>query len=183
MPARWEVLECHDLLDCSPWFSVRREVVRLEDGQTVIPDFYLIDAAPFAMTFAVTADQKIPLVEQYKHAAGRRILELPAGYIAPGEDPLASARRELLEETGMTAADWRPLGAFVKDGNRGCGTCHAFLALGAEQIAEPEPGDLQTQTVHLLDRWELRALWLGGKLGEVSTVAVVGLGLAALMED
>jgi hypothetical protein len=45
MPDRWEVLESRDLLDCSPWFTVRQETVRLEDGQTVIPDFYIIDAA------------------------------------------------------------------------------------------------------------------------------------------
>lgn len=183
MSDRWETLEKHPLLDCSPWFTVRREVVRLEDGHTIIPDFYMIDASPYSMVFALTADGQIPLVEQYKHSAGRRIVELPAGYMAPGEDPLQSARRELLEETGYSAPDWRPLGSFVVDGNRGCGTCNAFLALRAIKTAEPDSGDLQQQILHFVDPPTLRELWMGGGLGELASVAVIGLGLAAIEKN
>ena len=183
MPDRWEVLEKHPLLDCSPWFTVRREVVRLEDGKTVVPDFYVIDAPSYAMVFAVTAGGQIPLIEQYKHASGKRVVELPAGYVTPGEDPFDAARRELLEETGLASPDWKPLGSFVVDGNRGCGTCNAYLALRAIKTAEPDPGDLQRQVIHLVDPATLRELWLGGSLGELASVAVVGLGLAAIEKN
>jgi ADP-ribose pyrophosphatase len=183
MPDRWEILEQHPLLDCSPWFTVRREVVRLEDGETVVPDFYLIDAPSYAMVFAITADGQIPLIEQYKHAAGKRIFELPAGYVSPGEDPLMAARRELFEETGYAAPEWKPLGSFIVDGNRGFGSCHAFLALRAVKTAEPDSGDLQQQIIHLLDTPTLRHLWLDGSLGELASVAVVGLGLAMIEKN
>jgi ADP-ribose diphosphatase len=180
MPDEWAVLERRELLDCSPWFTVRQEVVRLEDGHTVVPNFYIIDAPSFAIVFALTTGHKVVLVEQYKHAAGRKVFELPAGYIAPGEDPLHTAQRELLEETGMAAPNWKPLGSFIQDGNRGCGSCYAFLATGAEQVAEPDSGDLQQQTVHLYDLTRLRQFWLSGGLYVIGSVAAVGLGLAAL---
>jgi ADP-ribose diphosphatase len=182
MSDHWEVLETHNLLDCSPWFTVRQESVRLEDGQTIVPNFYIIDALSYAMVFALTPDQQVVLVEQYKHAAGRRVFELPAGYVTPGEAPLECAQRELLEETGMAAPEWKPLGTFIQDGNRGCGTCFAFLARGAKQVATPDSGDLQRQVVHLFDLPTLRDFWLSGGLSVVGSVAIIGLGLAALQE-
>jgi ADP-ribose pyrophosphatase len=183
MPDHWEVLERQTVLDGSPWLTVRREVVRLEDGQTIVPDFYIVDAPPFAVIFPMTLDHKVILVEQYKHAVGRRVFELPAGYLAPGEDPLDCAKRELLEETGMAADEWRLLGTFIQDGNRGCGSCHAFLALGARQVAPPDSGDLQRQTLHVYDLDALRDFWLAGGLAVIGSVAVVGLGLAAISAD
>ena len=183
MPDHWEILEQRDLLDCSPWLTVRKEVVRLEDGQTTIPDFYIVDAPSYAMVFALTVDSKVALVEQYKHAAGRRVFELPAGYVNPGEDPFLTAQRELLEETGLTATRWNPLGTFIQDGNRGCGSCFAFLALGAKHTAEPDSGDLQRQTLHFYDLKTLREFWLSGGAYVIGSMAVIGLGLAALEKD
>jgi ADP-ribose pyrophosphatase len=183
MPDHWEVLEQRDLLDCSPWLTVRQEVVQLEDGETIIPDFYIVDAPSFAIVFAATVDRKVVLVEQYKHAAGRRVFELPAGYVTSGEEPLHAAQRELLEETGMAAPRWEPLGTFIQDGNRGCGMCFAYLALGAKKVAEPDSGDLQRQTLHFYDPKALRDFWLSGGSFVIGSTAVIGLGLAALEKD
>jgi ADP-ribose pyrophosphatase len=175
---RWEVLARRELLDCSPWLKVFVETVRLEDGQTVIPDFYHIAIPPYVIVFALTTDRRVALIEQYKHAVGTRVLELPAGYIEPGEEPLIGAQRELLEETGLRAASWQALGAFTVDGNRGCGLAYAYLAQGAEQIAAPDPGDLERQTVRLVDLEQLRDMWLTGGFPTLAAMAVIGLGLA-----
>ncbi len=182
MAVGWETLERREVLDCRPWFVVSQEAVRLEDGKTIIPDFSQIEASDFAIIFAVTGEGKATLVEQYKHGARRRIFELPAGMIEPGEDPLDAARRELREETGLEAETWRKLGEFVQDGNWGCGHCHAFLALNARQVAAPDSGDLQIQTLHALDLPSLRRLWLSNGLPTTSSAMVVGLALALLSE-
>lgn len=60
----------------------------------------------------VTAEGKLLMVTQYRHAAGRRLLELPAGTLEKGEEPIAAVARELQEEVGMHPGRIEPLGGF-----------------------------------------------------------------------
>jgi ADP-ribose pyrophosphatase len=178
MPDFWEVLEHRELLDASPWLKVIAETVRLEDGERIISNYYRIESPSYVMMFVVTIDQKVAIIEQYKHGIGQRVIELPAGYIEPGEESLISAQRELLEETGLETLDWLPLGSFAVDGNRGCGTSHAFLAWNARQVCQPNPGDLETQTLHFYEIEQVREIWLRGGMLSLAPTAVTGLGLA-----
>src|SRR5215467_15921510 len=73
----------------------RRDVIRHSGSIVVLP---LDDSGRVP---------RVLLERQYRYAAGRRMWELPAGRIDPGENPLAAAKRELLEETGYTAGKWR----------------------------------------------------------------------------
>ena len=97
-----------------------------------------------------------------------------------GLAPDEAARRELLEETGLVAEDWRSLGAFFVDGNRGCGMTHIFLARGARQVSAPtlEASEIMEQQRLALD--EVRAAWLGGQFKNLGTLGAVGLALAVL---
>jgi ADP-ribose pyrophosphatase len=174
----WEVVERREILDASPWLKVVSETVLLEDGETLIPDFYRIDMPPYVVMCAVTDECHVALIEHYKHGLRRRVIELPAGYIDPGEDPLTSAQRELLEETGLEAPEWHPLGVFTIDGNRGCGQAYAFLALHAQQVTAPNPGDLEHQAVHFFELERVRSMWLAGEFATIAAAAVIGLGLA-----
>ena len=61
---------------------------------------------------AVDADDNVVLVRQLREPARRELLELPAGTLDDGEEPLASARRELAEETGLSGGDWRHATSF-----------------------------------------------------------------------
>ena len=90
-------------------FDVRSDRVRYEDGT-----IHTLDVVGHPGSFAViatTPDDRLVLVRQYRHPAGRQLWEIPAGTAEPGEEPIAGALRELAEESGYRAAKIRPLGA------------------------------------------------------------------------
>jgi ADP-ribose pyrophosphatase len=92
---------------------------------------------------AVDAQDRVVLVRQPRAGAGgRKLLELPAGGVEEGEDLVATARRELQEETGLHGGDWRPLPAFYTSPGFTDEVIHLFLATGLEEgDASPEEGE------------------------------------------
>jgi ADP-ribose pyrophosphatase len=180
MSGGWEVLRRRKLLDCSPWVKVYAETVRLEDGRTVVDDYYVVESLSYVVVFALTPQHTVPMIKQYRHAHKRAVLELPAGGIDPGEEPLVCAKRELLEETGLKAERWESLGDYVVDPNQGHGTAYLYLALDATPAAAPHPGDLQQQTLYFLTLDQLRDHWLNGDCPTLASATTIGLGLAYL---
>ncbi|MDV6297498.1 NUDIX hydrolase [Dietzia maris] len=88
---------------------------------------------------ALDDDDRITLVRQYRHAVGERLWELPAGLCdVDGEEPLATARRELAEETGLEAEHWRPVIEMVPSPGFCTERVHVYLATGLRQVERPE---------------------------------------------
>src|SRR5262249_22486623 len=93
---------------------------------------------------------------------------VPAGLIQPGEPALDAAQRELREETGYEASEWKKLGTFVVDGNRQCGTMHLFVARNARATVAPQQDDSEVLQTELLERDRvLEAL----RTGDIATLA------------
>ena len=87
---------------------------------------------------AVDRDEHVTLVRQLREATRDYLLELPAGTAEEGEEPLATARRELQEECGLTGGEWRELGAFWTTPGFCREWMHLFAAEGVEQ-GQPAP--------------------------------------------
>src|SRR5207253_5518562 len=111
--------------------------------ERIIYAFSPVVLPDFAAVSPVTEAGEFVRVRGYKHGLGRAALSVPAGLMHPGEPPLDAARRELLEETGYEAADWKRLGTFVVDGNRQCGTMYVFLAKNARPTRPPQQDDTE----------------------------------------
>ena len=122
---KWESLTKESILVKKPWFEVFREEVRLPDGK-IVPEYFGIEMPHYTAVFAVTEERRIMILRCYRHAIGEVTLTMPGGMIEESESPLTGIQRELLEETGYKAKDWKPLGTFVGNSTRGCGTYHFF---------------------------------------------------------
>jgi ADP-ribose pyrophosphatase len=118
-------------------FDVRQEQLRLPTGRVVQLD---IVAHPGAVVLVpVDNEGNLLFVRQYRHAAGKLILELPAGTTETGEDLVSCAHRELREETGMAAGSLKKIGEFYIA--PGYSTEYLYIYLANNLHPAPLPGD------------------------------------------
>lgn len=156
-PAKWEVLDTKYLYQ-RKWLTLRRDRVRVPNG-AVLDEYYVLEYPAWVNVVAVTDDDQIVLIQQYRHGIGETHYELPAGVVDPEDpDPLTTAQRELLEETGYGGGRWSPL--LVASANPGThnNLSHSFLAVGVVKIAEPAPEDTEDIQVSVVRVREARAL-------------------------
>lgn len=109
-------------------FDIQKVSVRLPDGRERSYD--LVDHANAVTILPVDDAGQVYFVSQYRIGAEKELLELPAGVIEDGEDPLPSARRELREEIGMDCEDLRFLGGFYMAAGYSNEYMHCYLAQG-----------------------------------------------------
>jgi ADP-ribose pyrophosphatase len=87
------------------FLKVQRDTVRLPDGRPTAREYIRHPGA--VVILPLFDDGRVLLERQFRYPLDRVFIELPAGKIDPDEDPLACAKRELQEETGYTATDWK----------------------------------------------------------------------------
>lgn len=175
----WKTLSRRTILNHSKYLIVENHTIELPDGR-VISDWPWLITPDYVNVLAVAEDGRFLCFRQTKYAVDGTSLAPVGGYLEPGEEPLATAQRELLEETGYQAAEWFDLGHYAVDGNRGAGTAYLFLARGARRVAEASPDDLEEQQLLRLSRSELEAALAAGEFKLVPWAAVVALALRYL---
>jgi ADP-ribose pyrophosphatase len=125
---------------------------------------------------AVDAEGYVALVRQLREATRKYLIELPAGTAEPGEEPLATAQRELKEECGLSGGTWRELAAFWTTPGFCRERMHLFAAEGVERgEAAPEP-DEDLEVV----RWPVSDI--GARLHEIEDAKSL-LGLLLYLQQ
>ena len=156
--------------------TLRTDMVELENGQ--ITSREVIEHPGGVGIAALDRDGCLLMVRQFRYPTGTQLLEIPAGKLEYGEDPLAAGRRELEEETGHIAARWTSLGQLWPTPAYDMEMIHLFLAEDLTPTRQHlDPGEFLT--VERIPLQRLVKLVLDGKVRDAKTqIAVLKLAMA-----
>lgn len=149
---KWRTIESHTLID-RPWMNVRRDSVELPDGR-INPEYYVLHYPTWINVVAETADGKLIIERQYRHALDVISTEICAGVAEKGEAPIDAAHRELLEETGFGGGDWELLMCSAPNPSAMDNLCYSFLARGVSRVSDQHLDPTEDLRVYFLDKEE-----------------------------
>jgi 8-oxo-dGTP pyrophosphatase MutT (NUDIX family) len=125
------------------WLTLREDKVIRPDGAEGI--YCVVELRPSCGIVAINEDNQIALVGQWRYVHDKYSLEIPTGGSEQDETPLAAAKRELLEETGLTADDWIALGTIDNSNGVTTDVAHIFLARNLTTGSPVSLGDEQVE--------------------------------------
>ena len=171
----WRILSSDYRIE-TKFLRLRVDRVELPSG-IVVEDYFVRESHGFAVVFALTPDENVILVRQYKHGVREIITELPAGMIDEDESPATCAARELTEETGYTGSDPVLVRTFLADPTNATGRFHLFVVRDATPTHRPQFDLTEEIEVELAPIPEVRAMALDGRIAAGSQVAAVLVAL------
>jgi 8-oxo-dGDP phosphatase len=190
LPARWPVVSSAEHAS-GKIVALRTDMVRMPDGE--IAGREIVEHPGAVAILALDDADRVLLIRQYRHPVGRLLWEIPAGLRdVPGEPPLQTAERELLEETGYRAADWRVLTDYFSSPGISTERLRIFLARGLTPVPPAERAHVtEHEEAQLVLAWlpldQAVARFLAGDLhngvaavGILSAYAARKVGFAAL---
>ncbi|AKX94287.1 NUDIX domain-containing protein [Neomoorella thermoacetica] len=148
--------------------NLRRDRVRLPDGHEASRE--VVEHPGAVAIIALDNDKNIYLVRQYRYPIERVTLEIPAGKLDSGEEPLTCAQRELAEEVGLAAAEWKPLLTFYSTPGFSNEIMHLFLATGLRSHREKADDDEFLEIVRV-PLAEAAAMALRGAIQDAKSIA------------
>jgi ADP-ribose pyrophosphatase len=157
-------------------FALRADEVQMPGGSTARRE--VVEHYGAVAILAIDDDANIVMVYQYRHPVGRRLWELPAGLLdMGGEPPHITAARELKEEAGLSAQNWRVLVDLVSAPGFSDESVRVYLATGLSDVGRPDAHDEEADLV--VRRFSLGEAVRMALSGEITNAITVGGILAA----
>ncbi|MEM7030528.1 MAG: NUDIX hydrolase [Chloroflexota bacterium] len=139
-----------------PFFQVRYDWMENPRNQQVLKRI-ILETGDWVNIVAVTPEQKVVVVRQFRFGTAKVSTEIPGGLIDPGEDSKTAAMRELKEETGYTSDKWTYLGSVEANPAFLNNVCHQWLAEDVKQTSDIDLGDGEDITIDTLTLAEIKA--------------------------
>lgn len=175
---KWKTLSSELVFD-NKWFKVQKDAVELSNG-TVLDDYFFWKEQNVSQVVALTKNNKMVLVKQYKHAADEIMIEFPAGYVEGSEDFKEAAKREFLEETGYTAENFELIGKVIHNPTKSSGIVKIYLALGAEMSDVQNLDQNEEIEILVLEIDKVLKMISKGEIWATGTIAAIFLALNKL---
>lgn len=168
-PDIWKKKSSKEIADCRV-FKVREDFCERESDKKE-STFFVIENPDWVNIIAVTKDDEVVMIEQFRHGTEEIILEIPGGMVDAGEDIERAARRELLEETGYSSENFVYLGKSRPNPALQNNTIHHFLARDAEKNGETNFDEHESVVTRLLPLSDVAKLTLDGKITHSLAIA------------
>jgi 8-oxo-dGDP phosphatase len=165
----WRTLAAREVYR-NPWLAVTEYQVVRPDGK---PGIYgVVDPGANVTIVPLDAEGRVCLAGQFVYPARGYLWSLPSGRVDEGEEPLTGARRELAEETGLTAAEWTPLGSYYLTPGISSQVSYIYLARGL-QVGDAQPEGTEQITTRWLPLGDALDTCLRGEIRDA--VSVIGI--------
>ncbi|OAV60809.1 NUDIX domain-containing protein [Enteractinococcus helveticum] len=134
-------------------WDIQRDTFTMTDTEQPLTREYITHPGAVAIV-AVDDQQRIAMINQYRHPVGQNCWEIPAGLLdVEGEDHLVTAQRELAEEADLQAADWSVLVDHYPSAGSSAEAIRIFLAQGIEELPAEQRHQREAEEAHLILRW------------------------------
>lgn len=160
----WKI--CHsEYIHKGPWATLRSDKCEMPDGR-VVEQYYVLEYPNWVNAVAITEDNKVLMVRQYRHAAGIVSLEIPGGVIDGDEAPEAAMRRELLEETGYQFNEIELLCTVYANPSTADNKTFCYLAKGGKKVQEQELDEHEEIVIEEYSIAEIKQLLTDNKIAQ-----------------
>lgn len=169
----WKLLERKKAYT-SKFVTVFEDKVELPNGK-IIDDYTVIEKPNIVIIVATDNNNNILVLHEYKYAAGKTLLTLPAGHIEKDEDVIEAAKRELLEETGFGSEEFEKLGELYEYPTKDLHRIYVVAAKNVTRKANHQHEETEMIETHLLSKDEVRQQIKNGKWQISSALAALTL--------
>ena len=188
----WKTLESR-YIHSDRWLTLRADRCLTSEGHTIEP-YYVIEAKEWVHIFAINKKSEVLITRQYRHGAGIICDELPCGEVEETDTSIIeAAKRELLEETGCSAAHFELVGSSFANPARQTNRIHSFICYDTASVQEPSPDRSEVLDFNFIRLDELfesiengtfsQSLHIGSVFLALRRMKASAQGVAELMHD
>lgn len=161
---KWKTIDSKYIIQ-RPWATLRVDKLEMPNGN-IKEEYYVLEYPTWVNMVALTEDNQVIFVKQYRHGAGRIMVELPAGVVEENEDPEIAARRELLEETGYAFDDISYVCELFANPATSGNITYTYLLTGGRKVQEQDLDPSEDIEVVLMDLEEAKQFLFDNKIGQ-----------------
>ena len=178
----WTV-EDSRIIHADNWIELRADRVKTGSG-VVLDPYYIVKDKDWTCVVAITPDEKVVFVRQYRHGTRQIYLELPGGHVDKADiSPVDGGMRELLEETGYASDEVQYLGAYACNPARLTNFMHVLVARNAVRISAPKLEYGEELEVELIPLSDAIVATLDGRLSQSMHIAALFLAREAFQNS